>query len=553
MVGPETDRTVVLEDGARVPAEVQELFAALRWRTCVDRLVEVDAQQGLDGEELLLLGRAAQLIGEDERSAAAFARAYQAFLEAGDVRAAVRSAMASALVLENAGEAVRSRAWAARAERLVAEHELDGGEAGWVLAYRAHELMAEQRVPEALLLAQKGEQLGLAAGDADAVVLCRLTIGFALLVRGERAEAVDLFDEVMLAASSDETSPAVVGLCYCLSIAACVLVRDVVRARAWTATLDRWCAARPDLVAYRGTCLVHRAQMSALDGDWARALGEATSAQVLLRGTASGQAAYQLGEVHRLMGSGHQAEDCYRQANALGVQPEPGLSRLRISQGRPEVAARTLRRLCSELRPPADRAELLSTRVEAELALADVAAARGSACELREIADDMSSPLLSGLADQADGAVLLAEDHPDSALDALGRAQQRWSALGVPHAGAQVRVLTGLCLRALGDAESADLEFAAARECFDRLGAAPDLAHLDDLEGRRTQARPGGLTDREIEVVRLVAAGDTNRAIAGRLCLSEKTVARHLANVYAKLDIPSRAAATAYAYDHGLV
>src|SRR3954447_16250001 len=164
-------------------------------------------------------------------------------------------------------------------------------------------------------------------------------------------------------------------------------LRDVVRARAWTATLERWCAARPDLVAYRGTCLVHRAQLSALGGDWAGALGEATSAQELLRGTAAGQAAYQLGEVHRLMGSGTQAEDCYRQANALGVQPEPGLSRLRTGQGRPEVAARTLRRLCGEPRPPADRAELLAARVEAELALGDIDAARISTGKLGEIAD----------------------------------------------------------------------------------------------------------------------------------------------------------------------
>jgi DNA-binding CsgD family transcriptional regulator len=532
-------------------AEARVLFDTYQWRRCVDRL---EAGEPLDADGLVLLGQAAQLIGEDERSVTAFARAYQGFLEAGDVRAAVRSAMAGALVLENAGDAVRSRAWAARAERLVADHELGGGEAGWVLSYRAHELMAQQRVPDALVAAQEGERAALAARDADAVVLCGLTIGFARLVRGERAEALAVFDEIMLAVSSDETSPAVVGLCYCLSIAACVRMREVVRARAWTATLDRWCADRPDLVAYRGTCLVHRAQMSVLGGDWAGALGEAASAQGLLRGTAAGQAAYQLAEVHRLMGSGHQAEACYRQANALGVQPEPGLSRLRISQGHPEVAARTLRRLCGEPRPPADRAELLATRVEAELALGDVAAARSSVGELREIADAVSSPLLFGLAEQSEGAVLLAEDRPDAAVDALRAAHQRWSELDVPHAGAQVRVLTGLCLRALGDTGSADLEFAAARECFEGLGAVPDLARLDELTGAGpAELRPGGLTSREIEVVRLVAAGHTNRAIAGRLCLSEKTVARHLANVYAKLDLPSRAAATAYAYDHGLV
>jgi DNA-binding CsgD family transcriptional regulator len=387
------------------------------------------------------------------------------------------------------------------------------------------------------------------------VVLSRLTIGFALLQRGERAEAIRVFDEVMLAVSSDETSPAVVGLSYCVSVAACIVLRDVVRARAWTATLDRWCAARPDLVAYRGTCLVHRAQMSTLGGHWTDALGEALTAQRMLQGTAAGGACYQLGELHRLMGRDAEAEDAYRRANALGVQPEPGLSRLRTTQGRPEVAARTLHRLCGEPRPPEDRAELLAARVDAELALGDIAAARATADELRAIADELTAPLLCGLADQAEGAVLLAEGRPDEALDVLRRGQRRWHELDVPYSCAQVRVLAGRCLQALGDQDSADLEFEAARECFEGLGARPDLARVGELARRSPDdvVRPGGLTDREVQVVRLVAAGHTNRVIAGELCLSEKTVARHLSNVYAKLDLPSRAAATAYAYDHGLV
>jgi DNA-binding CsgD family transcriptional regulator len=335
-----------------------------------------------------------------------------------------------------------------------------------------------------------------------------------------------------------------------------MLLRDVVRARTWTATLDRWCAARPDLVPYRGTCLVHRAQMSTLGGNWAGALDEAAAAARLLQGPAAGQAAYQLGELHRLMGRETAAEDAYRRANALGVQPEPGLSRLRTAQGRPDVAVRTLTRLCAEPRPPEDRAELLAARVEGELAAGDVDAALGTTAELRGIADSVAAPLITGLADQVEGEALLAAGRPDAALDVLRRAQQRWTELDLPHACAQTRVLAGGCLRALGDQEAAYLEFEAARECFERLGAAPDLAHADRLTaaGRPADAaRPGPLTGREVEVVRLVAGGHTNRAIAGQLCLSEKTVARHLANIYAKLDVPSRAAATAYAYDHGLV
>jgi DNA-binding NarL/FixJ family response regulator len=216
---------------------------------------------------------------------------------------------------------------------------------------------------------------------------------------------------------------------------------------------------------------------------------------------------------------------------------------------------RALKRLCDEPRPPEDRAELLAARAEAELAEGDVDAALGTAAELRGIAASLASALITALADQADGATLLAAGHPDAALDVLRRAQRQWTDLDMPHACAQTRALAGGCLRALGDEDAADLEFEAARECFERLGAAPDLARADRLAatGRKLDTRPGPLTDREVEVIRLVAEGHTNRAIAGRLCLSEKTVARHLANIYAKLDVPSRAAATAYAYDHGLV
>src|SRR3954454_20931967 len=394
--------------GEQFLAEAGELFAAFRWRRCREVLTAADAQEPLTGRGLLLLGEVAQLVGEDEQAASAYARAYRQFTDDGDVRAAARSAMWAALVLENAHEPVRSRAWAARAEELVEAHDLGGAEVAWVLSHRAHELLITQQLDAALRLALDGERAGLAAHDPDAVVLSRLTIGFAHLMRGERGEAIRVLDEVMLAVSTDETTPTVVGITYCLSVAACVRLRDVVRARSWTETLDRWVAARPDLVAYRGACLVHRAQMATLRGDWAAALGEAASAQQLLAGTAAGQAAYSLGELHRLMGQDGQAEDAYRRANALGVQPEPGLSRLRVAQGRAEAACRTLRRLCGEPRSPEDRAELLAAHVEAELALGDVPAATATVGELRGITEQLATPLLSALADQAQGAVLLA-------------------------------------------------------------------------------------------------------------------------------------------------
>jgi len=553
----------MIPPSADVPAAPEfiragELFRTLRWNDCVQALEEADARQSLGGDALTLLGDAAYLTGRDEQAAAAYARAYQRFVEAGDLRAAARSAAGCTFVLVNAGEQVRAGGWAARARLLVDENALGGPEAGWVLADEAHRLIGQHRLDDALSTARAGESVGLAARDAEVVVLSRLTIGFALLLLlGERTPAIQVFDEIMVAVSSDETSPAVVGLSYCSAIGACMLLRDVARAREWTRALDRWCDARPDLVPYRGTCLVHRSQMLAFGGDWAGAVGEAVNAEALLRGPAAGEAAYQLGELHRLMGQHDEAAGHYRRANSLGKQPEPGLSRLRIAQGRADVAETTLRRLDDQARSPEDRAELLAALVEAQLCLDQVRDAERTAAQLRDIAGDLPSPLLHGLAEQAVGAVLLAAGDAGAALASLQRSRQLWLELDLPHPCAQVRSLIGRCLRALGDEASATMEFEAARECFVRLGALPDLADVDALLGRPVTAagsgRAGDLTDREVQVIRLVAAGHTNRKIAGDLHLSEKTIARHLSNIYAKLDLPSRAAATAYAYEHGLI
>ena len=147
------------------------------------------------------------------------------------------------------------------------------------------------------------------------------------------------------------------------------------------------------------------------------------------------------------------------------------------------------------------------------------------------------------------GAVLLAGGRPDEALGVLREAQQRWTELDLPHACAQARVLAGRCLRELGDPEAADREVEAARECFERLGAARDLAAIG---GVAPADRPGRLTAREVEVVRLVAGGHTNRAIATELCLSEKTVANHLTTIFHKTVSENRAAAAAFAIWHGL-
>ena len=302
---------------------------------------------------------------------------------------------------------------------------------------------------------------------------------------------------------------------------------------------------------YRGFCLVHRAQIMAMGGAWDDAMVEARSACVLLRAPALGLAWYALGELHRLAGSYAEAEDAYRTANAIGQQPEPGLTKLRLAQGRVDVAAGTVRRLLAESQRT-DRADVLATAVEVLIVAGDLDAARAASEELTALAGEQDSTLLSSLAVEAAATVRCAETASADALPLLRLAWEGWRELGMPYDAARVRVRIGDCCRALGDEGSAQMEYDAARLVFEQLGAQPDLERLDERADATVKAA-GGLTGREVEVVRLAAGGLTNRAIAQRLFLSEKTVARHLSNIYTKLGIGSRAAATAWAYDHHLV
>lgn len=531
----------------------RELFAQCRWTECHAVLSTAERAAPLPGADLGLLAQSAYLIGREDDSIELTTRTYQRLIAERNSRGAARVAFWLAFMHTNRGETTRAGGWAARARRLVHDEQLGGAEEGLVLALEAHDPRVAADPERALELARRSLRLGQEAGDADVIMLSRLNIAWAELTRGERHAAMAQYDELMVAISAGEASPIVAGLGYCAVIAVCMGYRDLRRAEEWTAALTGWCEKQPDLVPYRGQCLVHRAQLMQLRGAWPAALGQATQARELLPDQQVGTAYYQLAELHRLTGRYEQAEQDYRRANAKGRQPEPGLSLLRIAQGRADAATVTLRRLCTETRSAEDRAELLAAYVSALLKVPDLAAARAACEELSHVVADLDAPLLSAVAAGCRGALLLAMGDPQSALPALRESWLVYHELDLPHHGAQVRVLIGLCLQRLADADAAALEFAAAREVFRRLDAQPDLAALDEHPAGRAPTAAGGLTGREIEVVRLVAAGRTNRAIAGELFLSEKTVARHLSNIYAKLDVSSRTAAAAYAYEHGLV
>jgi DNA-binding NarL/FixJ family response regulator len=400
--------------------------------------------------------------------------------------------------------------------------------------------------------------IGERFGERDLVTLARQGQGRALIRMGQVDRGVALLDEVMVAVTAGELSASVVGDVYCSVIDACHELYDLRRAHEWTAALTRWCADQPEVAPYRGQCMLHRAEILQLHGDWMDALDEAERARERLSQPpprrSVGAAFYRLGELHRLRGQLDQAEALYRQGSELGRDPHPGLALLRLAQGKIEAAAASSRRVVAEGRNPRTRAAELGAHVDIMLAAGDVAAARAAAEELGTIAARLSSPYLQATASQALGAVLLAEGDPRSALASLRRAATGWLELGAPYERARVHALIGLAHRALGDGDTAAMELDAAAKALRALGATPDANRVDAL-ARTDSAGKGAepLTAREVQVIQLVATGRTNRAIAEALGISEKTVARHLSNIFTKLGLSSRAAATAYAYQHRLL
>jgi ATP/maltotriose-dependent transcriptional regulator MalT len=371
-------------------------------------------------------------------------------------------------------------------------------------------------------------------------------------------EGLALLDEAMVAVVAGEVSPLMTGLIYCSVIETCQLVCAPGRAREWTTALARWCDGQPDLIAFTGACRVHRAEVLQLQGDWQAAIEEATRASdryAQLGGQQAAAAAlYQKAEVHRLRGEVAAAEEAYRSASQWGWEPQPGLALLRVAQGKPRAAAAAIRRVVNATADRLRRIKLLPACVEILVAAGDLREARQASRDLDEIARSFASGgVLGAMAAHARGEVELAEGDAPAALTSSRRAWEVWQQIGAPYPAARARILVGLACRALGDGDGAELELDAARAALERLGAATDLARLDRLAQRPPSAKRHGLTGRELQVLRLIATGKTNRAIAAELSLSEKTVDRHVSNILGKLDVSSRAAATAYGYEHALI
>jgi DNA-binding CsgD family transcriptional regulator len=520
------------------------------------QLSAADQEGRLDPEEVERMAVAAHLLGRDSDSAELWARAHQEFLARGDARRAARCASWLAVRLLLAGEMARGGGWIGRGRRLL-ESEPDCVEQGYLLLPVGLQFVFGGDSASAYSTFADAGRLAERHADRNLAALARQGQGRALIQLGDTARGVALLDEVMVAVTAGELSPLVVGDIYCSVIEACHEIFDLRRAQEWTSALSVWCESQDDLVPYRGLCLVRRAEIMQLHGAWPDAIEEAERAcEWLSRPPAQralGAAFYRVGELHRLRGEFAGAEEAYRQASHWGREPQPGLAQLRLARGQVEAARTAICRALDETSERRTRSRLLGAYVEIMLAVGDVAAARNAADELARIATELDAPLLHAVSNQATGSVLRAEGDPRSALTAFRRAWKGWRELEAPYDAARVRVLVGLACRDLGDTDTAEMELDAARHAFEDLGAAPDVALVRDLARTIAPTAAEHLTARERQVLCLVATGKTNRAIAETLAISEKTVARHVSNIFTKLGISSRAAATAYAFQNRLV
>ena len=530
-------------------AAARAAFAARDWTGAHDAFVAARPEAPLDADDLNAFAEASWWLGLMDESQAAREAAYGAYLESSDNRRAAMRAVDIAYAYFLQGNGPVGSGWVNRAHRLVDE-EPDCPEQGFLL-YLAVETSLDGG-EETVVKARQVQGFGRRHGDHNLIAAGMVAEGRVLIRLGRAREGVALLDEGMLEASSEDLLPNWAGNIYCHLMAACYELGDIRRATAWTQSTSEWCDRMAPAVLFKGICRVHRAQVMQIRGAWSQAQDEAERVCEEVAHIHVGvvaEAHYQIGEIRRLRGDLDGAEDAYVRGHELGRDPQPGLALLRLVQGHPDPAAALIRSALAGVTDRLARARLLAAQVEIAIAANDTATASAAADELDAVADAYRSSGLQAAAKRCRGSVLLATGRTEEALSTLREACSGWTELEAPYDCAKVRVLLARVYRQLGDIESSERELDAARAAFEELGAELDARLADD---ERRGALPSGLTEREVAVLALVAGGSTNRQIAGALLLSQKTVERHLSNIFTKLDVTTRTAAARFAFEHGI-
>ena len=534
--------------------QARETYERREWLAAYRALSDLDDAH-LQADDFAALAITAFLLGHRNDCVQALQRAYQAELEEDDTLGAVRAAYWLAITLWQGGEAAIGNGWLARGQRLLERIEEDVVERGYLLERATFGHIAKGEFAEAAAAAPKVTEYGRRFGDPDLTAMGLHIEGRLTIFSGHVADGLRLLDEAMVWVLAGEVSPILSGVIYCSCVEACQQISDFGRMGEWTHALTIWCDSQPGLVAFTGQCAVHRGQLMRLHGAFRDAISElehAAGRYAAAGGNpAVGQAHYERGEALRITGENDAAEAAYTEAATYGHPAQPGRALLWLARGRPDAASAAIHRVVAEVQDPVHRSQLLPTAVDVLVAVGEIEEAASLADQLGGFGSAFGCSALQAAGEYARASVALARADAEDALAAARGAADAWARLSAPYEVARCRVLIGRALRLIGDAESAVAELAEARRAFARLGAAPAEQEVAVLLG---DARvPGGLSPRELEVLRLVAAGKSNPEIAAALVLSGKTVSRHLSNIFAKLDVGSRTAAAAFAFEHHLV
>lgn len=534
----------------------RKAFEERAWRAAFSQLATAHTQETLGLDDLELLAQAAYLCGEDAASEKAWIEVNQRSVEKADWARAARCAFWLGVTLQARSERAKAGGWFARAQRVLEDNDHDCVERGWLLVGAGLKLHHERNYAASMQAWEQALEVGKRFQDVDLVATARQGLGRILIKQGRISEGSPMLDESMVAVLANEVSAIPAGIIYCSVIEACQEMLDIARAQEWVAALSEWVDAQPDLVPYRGRCQLHRSEIMTLEGRWADAAEEVAQACERLADPPQpqlGMALNRQAEVHRLRGEFDAAEESYRQAREKAFVLQPGWALLKLARGETEAAVAAIQRSYEAASKEVTRCRVLPAYVEIMLAAANIGAAKAGHEELARIAETLDSPFLRGVALRCKGAVLLAEGHAADALATFAKVWEHWFALEVPYESARLRLLIAQSSKQAGDEYTCAAEFDAAKRVFEQLGAAHDLKMLEVLSGSIPAETPGGLSPREVEILTLVAKGKSNREIASELVISERTVARHMSNIFNKLNVTSRTAASAFAFENDLV
>ena len=524
------------------------------WSAALDIWSDIEIDD-MSADDLHAAAVAAYLLGRRDASVDFHQRGFALYQKQGAVAGAMRCCFHLAMIFGTGGEHALARGWTTRAERLLDERGGDSVEHGYLALLKMYGHLGTGNLLEATEAGEAVTAVGRRHRDPDLLALGLSSQGRLAIYAGRIADGLALLDEAMAGVAAGEVTPVVFGDVYCAAIEGCQEIGDFGRVAEWTTALHRWCLSQPGLVAFTGQCSVHRGQLMRVRGAWPEALEEFERAIERYRLADSvpaiGLAECERGDVLRQRGEFAAAEMAYQRSSEHGYDPQPGPALLWLARGANEAAVAAVRRLVAEASDPVAQCRLLPAAVDVFVAAGALDEARAVAARLDKVATQVATVTLQAYAAFASGTVELATGDAAGALPYLRKARQLWAQAQSPYEVARVRLVTGRALTALGDIESARRDLEAACTTFRQLGAtsaAEEAAHLLSPE-----ANPSGLSDREVEVLRLVASGRSNSQIAGELVLSEKTIARHLSNIFAKLDVGSRTAAAGYAFEHHLV